>query len=644
MDFSHLHFSHPIFLWALMAVPFISTVYFIFYRMHRSHDRLEKFIDPHLLPHLLLNKETTKRRVRKHLILWNLAWVLLAVALAGPRWSFREIETFSKDQSIVILLDLSESMNATDIKPSRLIRAKQKIEDLLNQAQGVKMGLIAFAADPHMITPMTDDAETVRSLLSSLDTALIYIQGSKLAPALDMASVMLDAEPGNNKAIWIVSDGGFEDASAIKTAKKIADKGIVIHGLGIGTVEGGPLADQKGHLIKKNGTHVISKLERDKFSEISKIGNGRYFEVNHPDINELTILQDLDKRAETQMELGKKNKFWDEHFYLFILPVVPVFLCWFSRGALFAFIILLSFSMGPLQAELSDYFKNKETLGKEALEAGNFQKATQTFKDPYRKGIACYRAGQFAEAEELFRLSNRPEVAASAAYNLGNALVQQQKYEEAVAAYENAIAQYPDHTKAKENLEAIKKLLEQQKQKQEQEQPDDKQKQDQSKKDQKDQKDQKEQKGQKDQKDKQGQKDQKNNKSEDKKENSKPDSSSESQAESEQSDDKGNEEEQKSEGQSSDQESDQSENEDKERKDQDPASGKSDVDKKDSEKGQESTEARKETELHESGQIEEDLDADMLLNRIENDPKDFLKNKFYFESKKKGTTEGLDPW
>ena len=233
--------------------------------MHRFQSpslRLEKFIDSHLLPYLFIGQTTKKKSFWKPLFAWTIAWALLTCALAAPRWAFHEIETFSKDQSLVIVLDLSKSMNATDIKPSRLARAKQKIEDLILQSKGVKVGLIAFAADPHMITPLTEDTETIRYLLPTVDTDLVYIQGSKLTPALEMAAAMLDAEPGSNKAIVVISDGGFEDAGAIKTAKKLAGKGIVIYTMGVGTIEGAPIQDHEGTIVKKNGNPVFQSSKK----------------------------------------------------------------------------------------------------------------------------------------------------------------------------------------------------------------------------------------------------------------------------------------------------------------------------------------------------------------------------------------------
>ena len=136
MDLSQLHFAHPLWLWAGIAIPLVWVLYFLFFQGHRPVHQLEKFIDRHLLTYLQVNHSDKKASLWKTLLVWSVAWACLTSALAGPRWSFREMETFSRDQSLVVLLDLSESMNAADIKPSRLVRAKQKIEDLLNIQRG----------------------------------------------------------------------------------------------------------------------------------------------------------------------------------------------------------------------------------------------------------------------------------------------------------------------------------------------------------------------------------------------------------------------------------------------------------------------------------------------------------------------------
>ncbi len=643
MELSQLHFSHPWWLWGGLVIPLIWTVFFLFYQPNRPQHQLENFIDRHLLPYLLVNGTEKKKSLWKALLLWSAVWLCLTLALAGPRWSFREMETYSRDQSLVILLDLSESMNGRDVKPSRLVRAKQKIEDLINLSKGVKVGLIAFAADPHMITPVTDDKETIRHLLPSLDTDLVHIQGSRLSPALDMAATMLEAEPGNNKALLVISDGGFEDAGAIATARALAQRGIVIHTMGIGSAEGAPLQDHAGNVMKKNGAPIISKLDRERLGEISTAAHGRYLEVHYSDHEESGILKELEKRADAQKELSKKNQFWDEHFYLLILPVLPVLLWWFSRGHIFAMMLILLTPAYTLQAAaIDDYFKNSAAVGKQALDDGDYEKAISTLHDPYRKGVAYYKAGNFTEAEMMFRQSSRENVAASAAYNLGNSLVQQQKLKEAVAAYEEVLKQWPEHTKAKDNLELVKKMLAEQKA-EKQQKDSNSQKSDQQDNQEEDGQDQdgQDQDGQ-DQhgQDQDGSENQEKGGKQDSKASNKQDANKQ---ESQQGKDQPQNTEKDEERQAESKEAEQQQGAQKEN-DTDADEGNEEVKEGLEVAAPKNEDSNNEDKDAKAAKSQADHDADLWLNRISNDPKTFMKNKFYLESKRNGTKAGVDPW
>lgn len=608
MDLSQFHFAHPLWLWIGIVIPLVFGLYFFFYKKSSPSHQLEKFIDKHLLPYLLVKSPGKKSSIWKSLLLWSVVWTSLTLAIAGPRWNFREIETFHRDQSLVILLDLSQSMDSKDIKPSRLVRARQKIEDLINLARGIKIGLIAFAADPHMITPLTDDVVTIRHLLPSLETDLIYVQGSRLSPALTMASRLLDAEPGNNKAIVVISDGGFEDASAITTARNLAEKGIVIHTMGVGTTEGAPVQDRKGNFIKKDGSLVLSKLEKDKLHEISNVGKGQYLESDFTDYSETVVLTELEKRAEAQRNIKKKVRFWEEHFYLLIFPLMPILLLWFRKGHVFPIFLFLLTTTFELDAfEMQDYFKNSEEIGKQALDNHDYKTAIEKLQDPYRKGVAHYRAGNFAEAEKLFRQSSRPEIASNAAYNLGNALVQQQKLDKAVTAYEEVLKQWPDHTKARDNLEIVKKMLEQKNE--------DNQQSDES-----------------------NQQDQKNDndQSESKKENHDQNQDSNEADQQEQDGDSPDEGQQGEENQNAEPQSNESQNDENEPSQQEEEEQAMPANEEPSNE-QNDREAK-------APKSQEDQDADQWLNRLTNEPKQFLKNKFQIESKRNGTKETVEPW
>lgn len=619
MNFEAFHFFEPLWLWGILVVPVIWLAYSILFHVSHSSKRLETMIDSHLLPYLLRNPTKNQiSRWKRGLIAWSMVWIFLMLALAGPRLSYRDIEMRVKDQSLVILLDLSESMLATDVKPSRLVRAKQKIEDFLQLAQGVKFGLIAFAADPHMITPLTDDKETIRHLLPSLDTDLVYIQGSRLHPALKMASRMLESEPGVQKAIVIISDGGFEDRSAIAEVKKMADLGIAVHTIGVGSVEGSILQDSKGNIVKKNGKAVHSKLERGFLQEISKVGGGFYIEPRYSNYDESVILDRLQTNAET-IAAGKTMRLWDESFYLFLLPILPFFIFWFRRGMIYPILAFAFLSPSfHLQAHvLQSYFLNAEQKATEKYAEGSYDDAAQMFQDPYRKGIAYYKAEKFADAEAMFKQSVREEVACEAGYNLGNACAKQKKFQEAIKAYEDVLKKWPEHKLSQDNLEIVKKMLNQQKQKQDKNSNDN---QDSSQNEEAEQKndnqsknsDSKKQDSQKNSADQESMKDQEDENLSDNSESKKDPSDQET------TKDQGSDEKQKSDSQI-------------------------DEDEKQALKD-ENSEADEEVANEPKDRSQQDLDADMWLNRLNSDQKKFLKNKFYIETKNCGTREGIDSW
>ncbi|MCI5055606.1 MAG: VWA domain-containing protein [Flavobacteriales bacterium] len=641
MEFNHFHFENGLWFLGLLFIPLVWLLHYFFNNRGATTSRLESFIDKELLPHLLINK--VEKRYWKSLLLWSSLWTLLIVALAGPLWRYRDLDTFIPDQSLCILLDVSKSMDADDVKPSRLIRARQKIEDILNLSQGVKIGLIAFAADPHMITPLTDDRETTRHFLSSIGTDLVYVQGSRLSPALIMASHLLTSAPGHNKSILVISDGGFEDSDAIATTRKLAQDGLKIHTLGMGTEEGAPMKDSNGNFIKKNGEIVLSKLEKNKLKEISQAGNGQYFDTHYSDEDIQALLNQIKEKVNSEEKTQQKIRHWEDDFYLFVFPAMALLLLWFRRGFIFPlFLLWISFNIQETQAtSFHDFFQNEDQLGKEALERGDYEMATEKFKDSYRQGVAQYKAGHFYEAEKLFRGTQRPEVAMDALYNLGNALAQQQKVEEAIGAYEMVLQKNPSHAKAKHNLEILKAMLEQQKKQKEKEQ----EKEDQDKK-----AENKDQKGKDDSSSDEKQK-------QDNKENQGKDSSQNndsSQKKSKENKDTGQNQSSKENEQKTGDEKEKKESKefnDEYKNDQNPSDtpGKENQGDSQHKKGDEKLDKQQKPQIQSSQQRnlsknQEDADADQWLDQIKNDPKSFLKNQFYMESQQNGSQEGIEPW
>jgi Ca-activated chloride channel family protein len=624
---AQFNFANPWWLIGTVIAPIIWLIYNKFYHGSSHFKNLEKFADRHLLPHLLKSRNIAETSTKMPLIIWSIIWLCGVIALAGPRWNFTEIETFGSNKSMVILLDLSQSMDSADVKPSRIARARQEIEDLINLNKNNKIGIVAFAAEPHLISPITEDMETIKNLLPSLDTSLVYIQGSRLTPALEMAENLLKSEPGGSKAILLISDGGYEDNSAIDIANKIGKSGIIINTMGIGTQSGAPVPDKNGNIIKKDGAAVLSHLEGQKLQEIGKNGNGIYVEANYLDSDTKAILATMDN-ASAAAEANHKTRYWDEKFYLLVFTMMLLVLPMFRRGAVVVIFVILLFPQQNAEAStLSDWFSNPEMQGKSAFDKGDYAGATQKFNDPYRRGVAEYKAGNFAEAEKSFAAAKRPEIAANAEYNLGNAQIQQKKYKEAIATYEDVLKKNPDHKNAQNNLAIAKKLLEQDPPQQDKNQQDNKDNKDQNKDDKQNQ-DQKQPEGDKSKDD-----------SKDSKSDNKNDTSPQQNADNK--DDKNK----KPDDAKNDPNKDQQQNVDDKPGKKDAKSS-DDKEQKPGEKQQEAANQNNDDKQkpQNTKRTQVDVDADQWLSRIQNNPKQFLKNQFYIESKRNGTKETSEPW
>lgn len=461
MQYHKLVFAHPIWLWGILLIPLL-WLGFKFYR-HKimSNQPLIAFADPELLPHLI-HKISTKKTTFSIIHIWCLLWLLGMLAMAGPRYRFIEYETYKPDAALMIMLDLSQSMRAEDLKPNRIIQAKQQIEDILKLAKSIRIGLIGFAKFAHLITPITDDFSTIQHLLPAVDVDLITKQGINLSAALNLAIKSLQAEPGNSKHILIISDGNFI-ADDINATKKISQDGICIHAIGIGTEQGAPYKDKTGSWVKINNKVVIAKLNADILKYIVQIGKGRYWQASYNEQELTRFIRQITQNGNNKINTTGKIKQWEESFFWLLFPMLILALLLRRKHIQFN-ILVFSVLLGmPQPSTALDWFKNSEQQGEQYYKNGDYEKAAVTFTDPYRQGVALYKAGKFAAAEQAFKNSSRVEVAIDAQYNLGNAQLKQGKYKLAIDTYRSVLQKAPEHEAAKINLKIAKKLFKKEK-------------------------------------------------------------------------------------------------------------------------------------------------------------------------------------
>lgn len=472
-----IHFLRPA--WFLALLP-LAALLLLVWRQRLASRSWQAVVDPGLLPHLLIDGGGRPRR-------WPLAALalgaLLAVtALAGPTWEKLQQPVFRRDSALVVLLDLSRSMDAADLQPSRLQLARFKLRDLLARRKEGDTALIVYAADPFAVTPLTGDTATIDRQLPSLTTALMPAQGSRADRAIAEAQALLQQAGAAHGDVLLITDGveNTPPAELHKAVSALRGAGYRLSVLGVGTPDGAPIPQPGGGFFQDDaGAIVLARLDEAALKRLAADGGGLYRRLasNDSDTDAFTATfaaGPLDLGAE--QVAGMKADQWREEGPWLLLPLLPLAALAFRRGYLLALLLVLLVPT-PRSAYALDWqglWQSPDQRGAAALAAKEPKQAADLFTDPQWRAAARYRAGDYAKA--LDDLKDLP--GADAAYNRGNALAQLGKFPEALAAYDQALKQAPEMADARHNRELVQKWLQQQKQQQKsgdqgQQQPDD---------------------------------------------------------------------------------------------------------------------------------------------------------------------------
>ena len=462
---AEFHFIRPY--WLLAILPTIVIVALML-RNKLSHGNWSAVCDAELLPYLL--QEKAVRLSRWPLTTGAMAAFLVITALAGPTWQRVPSPVFRNESALVIALDLSRSMDAEDIKPSRLIRARYKIADILKRRKDGQTALLVYSGDAFTVTPLTDDTETIDSQLTALTTDIMPSEGDNAAIVLEKA-VDLFKQAGLQKGqILLVTDGVDVD----KTQSAVTALGnYSLSILGVGTADGAPIALPEGGFLKdEQGAIVIPKLNAGDLTKLARLGNGVYQTITANDADILTLLAAVDQPVQQQ---GKENKNllldqWQDQGPWLLLLVLPLAALSFRKGLLcVALVLLLPLPKNSYAFEWQDLWQNKDQQAEQAYKNNQFEQAATLFQNPDWKAAANYKAGAYDKALE--NLVPKPdENNAAVFYNQGNALAKSGQLEPALKAYEKALALNPDDNDAKYNKELVEKALEKQKQEQQKQQ------------------------------------------------------------------------------------------------------------------------------------------------------------------------------
>ncbi len=452
--------------WFLALIVIAVLAFFIYKRRLVSRD-WAAVIDAPLLPHLLSDQTQTSNRWWFWVAL--LLSVLVVIALAGPVWNKLEQPVFKQQSALVIALDLSQSMNAQDIKPGRLARAKLKLIDILKMRAEGQTALIAYAGTPYTVSPLTDDSDTIQSLVSSLSTEIMPAQGSRSDLAIQHAKQLLENAGVKRGDIVLITDGiNDKSASAIH---QIDLKNIRVSILAVGTEQGAPIPKADGGFVKDaDGSIVIAKTETNQLRQLASELGGLYMKMklDDGDISRLqSLLNDNAFNAENQKTDFKSDR-WQEEGPWLLLLALPLAALAFRRG-LFLSVFLVAFVLPALQPLHADdgwswqsLWKNQDQRAAEILQQGDSKQAAELFKDQDWKAAAHYKAGEYDKALQQLQTQQSSD----AIYNRANTLAKLGKLQESLDAYDEALNKDPNNEDASYNRKLVEDALKQQQQQQ----------------------------------------------------------------------------------------------------------------------------------------------------------------------------------
>ena len=319
-------FEHPEYLYFLIIVPVLAFISLIIGK--RRKRALERFGNPELLEPLMPSASTIRPVIKFYLML--LALTAVIITLAGPQFGTKLQTVKRKGIEIIIALDVSNSMNAQDIQPSRLDRAKRAIYQLVDKLKNDKVGLVVFAGQAYTQLPITTDYPSAKMFISSINTGIVQTQGTAIGTAINKCANSFSSQEDINRAIIVITDGENHEDDAIGAAKAAVEKGIQVYTVGMGLPKGSPIpipGGGKSNFMKdREGNVVISKLNEAMMVEIAKAGNGEFIAANNIRKGMNDLVDHLSKLEKSEMEAkvytDYKNQFQYIAFLAFLILLI----------------------------------------------------------------------------------------------------------------------------------------------------------------------------------------------------------------------------------------------------------------------------------------------------------------------------------
>ena len=421
-------FEDTIYLYLLIVIPILGVLYL--FGLYRSRKKLKKAGDIELLKELMPDVSVWRPVAKFCLLLTALA--LMIIMLARPQFGTKINNEKRTGIETIIAMDISNSMLAEDVVPSRLDRSKMMVENLVDNFNDDKIGLIVFAGDAFVQLPITSDYVSAKMFLESIDPSMMASQGTDAAAAINMAVNSFTHDEGVGKAIILITDGEDHEGGALEAATNAKEKGMRVYVLGVGSPKGAPIPipGTNDFMTDNSGKTVMSALNEEMCKQIASAGGGVYIHVDNNSNAQQQLNNELDKLAKKEMETTIYSEY-DDQFQAVCIIVL----------------ILLIIEVCILERK-NPIFRKFSLFGKKAGKASmiiiflmtSAASFAQTDRDYVREGNRHYRKGNFAEAEVSYRKAqeknaNNPQ----ASYNLANSMFAQRKDSAAIVQFEQAI-------------------------------------------------------------------------------------------------------------------------------------------------------------------------------------------------------------
>ena len=418
-------FESPQYLYLLLVLAALTAIHY--YIIFRKKRQLKRFGDLELTRQLFLGVSRWRPEVKFWLAMIALAFFI--VALARPQFGTRLDTRERMGIEAIIALDVSNSMLAEDVKPNRLEKAKMMVSNMVDGMSDDKIGLIVFAGQAFVQLPITSDYVSAKMFLETISPSMINVQGTDVAEAINLSMRSFTQQEDVTRAIFIITDGEDNEGGAVEAAKKAAAQGIRVYVLGIGNPSGAPIPipGTGQYIIDEEGNTVVSKLSEEMCREIASAGQGSYIYVDNSTSAQKKLSEQLDRLSKAKMETQIYSEY-DEQFQGFVLI-----------GLLLLLIDVLLIERESKSTWLSDLFRRQRPTTAVCLLLFSLAAMAQTDRDYIRRGNRLMRDSIYDKAQvEYQKAIEKDNTNPISHYNLGNALLYQNKAEDAMKEYETA--------------------------------------------------------------------------------------------------------------------------------------------------------------------------------------------------------------